>query len=462
MGLGWGWIGAVASLSVLAPFWGYVMMDYPKKIKLTKTFITGLPTPSKRVRIKDETQSGLILRLEASGARAFYLRRLWKGRRVERKIGVFGIWTVDQARTRAAEMNTALNLGDDPARQVDRKQTMQGLYKQFELFFRGLVERGMKSEQTRYNRNSIWCNHIEPRIGSHKMQHFDEAEARLLLIDIKNDCSPSIHNHAHGLLTSMFNYAIDELQLGLSHPIKGIKTLPTRHRDRFLKADEFAAFFRSVQMEAQIYQDLVYSFILTGQRKTTVVSMEWAELDIERALWVIPASKMKSSRPHSVPLVDDMLDILARRRQDRQPDEHWVFPSETTPGAHVSRGMGAGTYWRRIITRAGLWDDVDKQKRLTIHDLRRTLGSWQAMEGVGLLQIAKTLAHNDIKTTHKTYAHLLDDGARSGMQKAATAITRRRDAEIAKQPSSKLDQILGDVDGLSQDERMELLRRLVK
>jgi integrase len=75
---------------------------------------------------------------------------------------------------------------------------------------------------------------------------------------------------------------------------------------------------------------------------------------------------------------------------------------------------------------------------LRIHDLRRTLGSWQAATGASLVVIGKTLGHKDVSTT-AIYARLDLDPVRQAMQNATGAILdaaglRRPGNRIAKLP----------------------------
>lgn len=97
----------------------------------------------------------------------------------------------------------------------------------------------------------------------------------------------------------------------------------------------------------------------------------------------------------------------------------------------------------------------EKSKTLCIHDLRRTLGSWQAMGGESLLMISKMLGHKNINVTASTYAHLQVGGVRIGMESAATAMLSASNGG-AEQP----DKLAGMVAGLSEEERGRLLKLL--
>jgi integrase len=66
--------------------------------------------------------------------------------------------------------------------------------------------------------------------------------------------------------------------------------------------------------------------------------------------------------------------------------------------------------WKRILDRAGL-------KNLRIHDLRRTLGSYQAIAGASLVVIGKSLGHKSPQST-AIYARLSNDPVRASMKSA--------------------------------------------
>jgi len=79
----------------------------------------------------------------------------------------------------------------------------------------------------------------------------------------------------------------------------------------------------------------------TFQRPGNIRAMEWAEIDSERALWTIPAAKMKrtvhgkvNGRPHLVPLAPQALAVL----KDLRPltgHGRYVFPSMLTGEACI-------------------------------------------------------------------------------------------------------------------------------
>jgi integrase len=52
---------------------------------------------------------------------------------------------------------------------------------------------------------------------------------------------------------------------------------------------------------------------LTGARRDEVAGLRWSEIDIDAALWTLPAARAKNARQHEVPLSTHALALLAAR-----------------------------------------------------------------------------------------------------------------------------------------------------
>ncbi|NQY65603.1 MAG: tyrosine-type recombinase/integrase, partial [Alteromonadaceae bacterium] len=202
-------------------------------------------------------------------------------------------------------------------------------------------------------------------------------------------------------MKSLFNLA-HRHELIKENPFSGISKVTIEAKTRFLNKKEIAALFESLTHEKQIYQDVVQILIYTGQRKGNVYSMEWEELDLERGVWTIPHTKTKTKKVYHAQLATPAVAILKRRLIEHEQqfgDSPFVFASNQRGSStgHLSVKSDNYGYWMRIIKRAGLYTD-DAAKRITPHTMRKTLASWQALEGVDLLTISKTLGHSDITT----------------------------------------------------------------
>jgi integrase len=148
--------------------------------------------------------------------------------------------------------------------------------------------------------------------------------------------------------------------------------------------------------------------LLTGARRSNIMQMRWEQVNLNTNIWIIPQTK--NGEPHTVPLVEMAIEILKQRKKNQINGNPWVFPGNSRAGHMVDPKKA----WARILKRANI-------ENLRIHDLRRSLGSWQATTGASLSIIGKTLAHKNVNTT-AIYARLNIDPVRDAMQRATQAM----------------------------------------
>lgn len=167
--------------------------------------------------------------------------------------------------------------------------------------------------------------------------------------------------------------------------------------------------------EVPLWRDLLFMLLFTGQRKRNVCKMQWKDIDMERGLWYVAGEQLKNGSPLVVVLPTQSLEILKMRHNSPSKHEDWVFPSERGTGAVVEPKKA----WERVRTRSGLTD-------VRMHDLRRTLGSWQALTGTSLQIIGKSLGHKSMKAT-EVYARLTTDPVREVVEKATQKMAEHWD-----------------------------------
>jgi integrase len=103
--------------------------------------------------------------------------------------------------------------------------------------------------------------------------------------------------------------------------------------------------------------------ILTAARSGEVRGATWDEIDLQARTWTIPAERMKSSRPHRVPLSAQAVTLL--ERVPRIGDETLVFPS-----AREGRPISDMTI-SAVLRRMGLG-------HFTVHGFRSSFRDWAA------------------------------------------------------------------------------------
>jgi integrase len=198
--------------------------------------------------------------------------------------------------------------------------------------------------------------------------------------------SPGVASRVVELISMIFNKPIELEYLQGNNPAFRVRKFKRQPRERFLQSDELPSFFEAVnKLRNETTRALFYLLLFTGQRRRNVSEMQWSQLSFERKTWLIPQTKNGTS--HTVPLVEEALAILLSRSGNKLHPV-WVFPKQDLTGPVWCRH----TAWKAIMARAGLTD-------LRIHDLRRTLASWQACTGTSLPIIRAMLNHKDSKST---------------------------------------------------------------
>jgi hypothetical protein len=108
-------------------------------------------------------------------------------------------------------------------------------------------------------------------------------------------------------------------------------------------------------LDAELAIETLELIILTAARAGEVLNMVWHEVNLEAAIWKIPAARMKAGNEHIVPLSDAALELLRGQLMARRGDQQIVFPSPprrekigvalgTMALANVLRRLGAGDY----------------------------------------------------------------------------------------------------------------------
>ncbi len=219
------------------------------------------------------------------------------------------------------------------------------------------------------------------------------------------ETAPYRANRLVALLRKMFNLARDwGLSVG-ENPATRIQIFREESRDRFVQPEELPRLFRAIAEESDpSVRAVVLTALLTGARRTEVLTMRWDEVSLTRAEWRIPHTK--AGRPHLLPLPHALVVLL--RSLSRVEGNPYVFVGQHGVG-HLHDMKRA---WDRIRMRAGIHD-------VRFHDLRRTVGSWLAASGESLHLIGKVLNHRDVSTT-AIYARLNLNPVRQALERQAT------------------------------------------
>ena len=376
-----------------------------KHINFTKKSIDALllPPKDKRYYLYDTKVQGLELMITHQGSKSFKVYRKVGATPVRVSLGKYPQMTVEEARRSAQIVIAEMISGKNPNQ--EKKKVRKEIT--FGDMFSTFMERYSKIEKKSWKYDEREINKFLPHWFNRKSSSITKQEVQLLHERIWRENGLYQANRLLERIKAIYNKAIEWGWEGVN-PAQGIKKFKEKSRDRFLHPDELPRFFESLDKEQNdTIRDYIYVSLFTGVRKTNVLEMRWEDIHFERREWWVPETK--NGEPLRVHLIDSVIDLLKKRLELYGRGE-WVFEGTGATGHLMEPKMG----WKRILERAGIKD-------LRLHDLRRTLGSWQAATGANSFMIGRSLGHKSTQST-AVYARLNLDPVRDSVEKATQAM----------------------------------------
>jgi integrase len=371
------------------------------RLVFNKSRLSSIAPPSTgRAVYHDQKARGLCLQVTAKGTKTFYLYKWFEGKPLKHKIGRFPETTVETARKRTAALLAGMAEGKNP--QAERRSA-RGEMVLDELLARWLADAKLRKKT--WSEDERQYNKFLKQWGKRRLSEIDSGDVVDLHAKVGEKNGPYAANRMLALLRAMFNFAMSptgSIKWKGSNPTAGIRKFREVSRDRYIEPEEMPAFFEALSHENETVRDYFWLALLTGARKTNLLELRWDQLT--GGMWRIP--EPKNGEVIVLPLVEQAQNILKARRESHG-DQPWVFPGPGKAG-HLVEVRKA---WTRICKRAGLED-------LRIHDLRRTLGSWQALSGASELIIGKSLGHAAGSKATAVYARLGLDPVRASLDVA--------------------------------------------
>ena len=395
------------------------------KARLNKRTVETLPPPpeskgrpSQQWTYDTETPR-LAICTWSSGAKSWYWIGRINGRMARLKLGEYPEITPEQAKKLAAKTSATVAEGVDPRQEKRKASEGMTLAEAYQRYIDDYAKAHKKSWQTDEDLFRRYLEKWKPR----RLASIAHADVVSLHNAIGRDHGHYAANRMLSLLSTVYTFASKLRLVSCDNPCRGVTRFAEESRERFLDGDELQRFFEALQEEGELWRDYFIVALLTGGRRGNCMAMKWAELDLDAGTWRIPGKQFKNDQPQAIHLPADVVAIL-RRRQETTKSEY-VFPGRSS--GHVNFIYKA---WDRICKRANL-------QGVRPHDLRRTLGSWQAATGASLPIIGKTLGHLN-QTTTAIYARLNIDPVRQAVDTAVAAMmTAAKKGETATDASGE-------------------------
>lgn len=168
-------------------------------------------------------------------------------------------------------------------------------------------------------------------------------------------------------------------------------------RVRFLSEEERASLLDACEKSGSpnLYP-LVVLALSTGMRRSEVWRLTWPQVDLANGIIILSETKNKEYR--RVPVRGLALELLRQHAKVRRIDTNLVFSSKRS--GRTGKPFHLDCFWNKAIKASGLTN-------FRFHDLRHSTGSYLAMNGASLLEIAEVLGHKTLQMV-KRYSHLAD------------------------------------------------------
>lgn len=363
-------------------------------VKLTKRLIDSISPTNGDQLMFDSEISGFALKVAPSGRKTFILKyRNASGRQRKPTIGRYGDITLEQARSIARSWKAKIIQGGDPSSEKRREAEVATLNEFAERYFESAEKKQstLNMEQTNYRL------YVEPSLGKRPLASIKRTNIQAWLDGHAEH--PGAANRTLTLISAMFTEAERrQLRKEGANPCRLVRRFASTPRERYLSARELSRFTRTLDLAEEkgwFHPSVIPALrllLLTGARKTEILSMKWEWIDFEQRFVTLPDSK---TGPRKIYLPEAAVDVL-----------NGVTRLKGNP--YVFWGAKTGDFYKELKKPFKRILDLAEIADFRVHDLRHTHAAHAVIAGVPLNVIAKALGHSQTRTTER-YAHVDDD-----------------------------------------------------
>jgi integrase len=317
---------------------------------------------------------GLYLVVDPNGSKRWVYLFRWDGKPKEMGLGGLGAISLARAREKAQEARDALDEGKNP---IDTRRALKAIPTFGELADEVVETKaaGFRGAKSR----AIWDRTFNVYAADLRTIRIDHVDTAAILKVLKPIWAAKAEtgNKARRCIEAVLDTAkAKKLRSGenpaawrgqLAHLLPKRQKL-TRGHLRAMPYPDVPAFMASLGAIDAITARAMEFLILTAARSSEVIGATWGEIDLESALWTIPAARMKQGREHRVPLSAAAVAVLERAGEgsNRAPDG-FVFPGPRNRGSLVDRSLSSNAL-RALLIR----EKIDA----TAHGFRSAFRDW--------------------------------------------------------------------------------------
>ena len=311
-------------------------IDTPRKeeiaMPLSDVKIRNAQPIEKQVKLFDG--DGLFLLVTPQGGKYFRLKYRYEGKEKLLALGTYPEISLADARQRREEARQRLAHGIDPgAVKKAKKQAATAETETFEVIAREWHNRQSSVWVPAYAGKMIKSleRSVFPWLGQRPINEIKAPELLMVLRRIESRGTLDTAHRMRFICGQVFRYAIatGRAERDPATDLRGALT-PFKERNHAAITDpvKVGGLLRAIDgYEGHfVVQCALRLAPLVFVRPGELRQAEWAEIDLDEAVWNIPAEKMKMKQPHLVPLSKQAIEIL-KELQPLTYTSRYVFPS---------------------------------------------------------------------------------------------------------------------------------------
>lgn len=303
---------------------------------LTDTAVRNAKARPKPYKLGDA--GGLFLLVQPSGGKLWRLKYRVEGREKKLGLGTYPDIGLAEARKRRDDARELVAAGKDPSRekQQAKHRAMTSAANTFGEIAREFINKRRREglSKSTADKSEYYIKRMGPVIARLPIAEIGAPDLLAVLRRIEATGNYETARRVLQLAGRVFRYAVATARLASdpSRDLRGALTAPTpKHYGAIIEPKRAGELLRAIdgydgQVLTRIAMQLSANvFVRPGELRHA----EWNEIDLDAALWIIPAAKMKMRKPHHVPLSRQSVELLREVHTITGPSGY-VFPSIRT------------------------------------------------------------------------------------------------------------------------------------
>lgn len=297
--------------------------------------------PDSATQKKLYDQKGLFLLLTAAGSASWRFKYRYGGKERSLSLGLYPDVSLKEAREATELARIRLRSDVDPS--AERRKAKQEAVQSARTTFRIVAEDWIQTKsadwepKTRQHVEARLRRYAFPALGAIAVAAITTPDVRAMLKGteaVSVDTAHRVRSYTKAILQFAIDCGLIDFNVAQSVPLS---SHTKRHRSAITDPTELAGLLRAIRTfpgSPQVHVALQlapYVFVRPGELRR----MEWSELRLSEALWVIPASKMKSRRDHIVPLASQGVELI-RQMEGVTGHRQYVFAGLRNPNTPLS------------------------------------------------------------------------------------------------------------------------------